>query len=147
MTTTRSKVRNGVLRIGGTDIPTKYIDGTAFTCSARATKVTPTFDKDGDDIEVLCGDKVLAPYDSKFTLDGTIVQQFDQTANFQQYCYTNNGLTKGFYLKLNDVATTPVFYGLIVIHALEEGGDVGSDPGDVDFSFEGVGWYNRYVAP
>lgn len=135
-----SKVRNGTFKLGGTS-PT-WTGAVSFACDPTTIKITPSNDKDGDDLEVLCGDTIPAGRKRSFTVNGDAVQHFDDEEGFQSWCYEHDSESVHFELSFND-GTSPIYSGTIVIEALEEGGDVGANPGTVSFEFEGVGWYER----
>ena len=141
-----SKVSGAKLIFGGT--APDYVDGDEFACDAKSILVTPSSDKDGDDVELACGTTIPAPRKTSYTLNGTGIQRFDEPDRLQAYCYTNDGVTVHFWLRFNDGAS-PIYQGDIVIEALEEGGDAGNNPGDLSFEFDGVGDYTRtvYVDP
>lgn len=135
-----SKVLGASLLLGGT--APDYADGSEFACDAKSIKVTPSNDKDGDDVTLACGTVLAAPRKRTFTLNGTGIQRFDDPAGLQAYAYAHDGESVHFRLKLND-GDSPIYEGTIVIEALEEGGDAGNDPGDLSFEFDGVDWYTR----
>lgn len=136
----RSMVRNGTLKLGGTG-PT-YADATEFNVPIRSVKVTPSSTAPGDPVELLGGAKLAGERTRSYKLEGSSIQQFDNPAAFQAYCFAQDGNTVHFILKFN-AAGSPTYAGDVVVTALPEGGDVGFDPGNVDFSFDGVGWYTR----
>ena len=135
-----SKVLGATLIFGGT--APDYADGQEFACDAKSIKVTPTSDKDGDDVTLACGTVLAAPRKTSYTLNGSGIQRFDDADGLQAYCYTNDGVPVHFWLRFND-GESPVYQGDVVIERLEEGGDAGNDPGDLSFEFDGVGEYTR----
>lgn len=139
-----SKVRNGTFKLGGLTGPA-WTGAVEFACDPTTIKITPKNDKDGDDLEVLCGDTIPAGRKRSFTVNGDAVQHFDDEEGFQAYCYEHDSEQVHFQLEFND-GSSPKYEGTITIVALEEGGDVGGNPGTVAFSFEGVGWYTRTAA-
>jgi hypothetical protein len=135
-----SKVLGAVLRFGGTG--PDYVDGEEFACDAKSIKITPDSSKDGDDVTLACGTVIGAPRKKTYTLNGNIIQRFDEVDRLQAYCFGADGQPVHFWLRFND-GKSPVYQGEVTIERLEEGGDAGSNPGDVAYEFDGVGDYTR----
>lgn len=142
-----SKVRNGSLIFGGT--APDYADGVDFACDAKSMKLTPAASKDGDDIELACGTTIAAPVTETYTLNGTGIQRFNEADRMQAYCTAHAGETVHFRLVFNDEPESPIYSGEVTIVRLEVGGDVGANPGDLSFEFDGVGMWEeeRVTAP
>ena len=136
MTIVESRLKEGTLTLGVTP-------GTTFACQATNVRVTPNYDDDGDDLEVLCGDTIPAGKKETWVLAGTSVQDFDSPDGFLAYCYDNAMTTVDFTWQPNVAA--PTWAGQCVVVALEEGGDVNSRL-TTDWEFDIVGRPTRTAA-
>jgi hypothetical protein len=142
MTITESRLRKGVLTLGGDGT----VPGTSFACQATNVRVTPSYADDGDPIETLCGDSKPAGKKETWVLAGTSVQDFDDPEGFLTFCFDNRMLTVPFTWKPND-GESPEYSGDVVVVALEEGGDVNSRL-TTDWEFQVSGDLVRaYAAP
>jgi len=126
MAVTESKLKTGLLTLGGT-MPVSPATGPPtggeeFSCQATNVTITPAFSDEGDPVETLCGDTVLATTKTDWSLTGTSIQDFDNPDSFQKYTWDNN-LTEVAFLWQPNAGTT-VFYGMVQVRALVIGGDV-----------------------
>lgn len=135
MAITESRVRKGVLTFGA---DTESVD---FSCQPSNVRVTPSYDDDGDRLEVLCGDVIPPGKIESWVLAGTSVQDFDDPQGFQSYCFDNRMLTVPFTWEPNTDGA-PKWSGSVVIVALEEGGDVNTRL-TADFEFDVSGDITR----
>jgi len=112
MSVTQSRVKDGVLTLGGVD----------FSCQATSVRVTPDRQTSGEAAEVLCG--TVVPADSKRvdTLNITSIQDFDDPAGFHAYTWAHDGEEVLFSWWPNPHA--PTYSGKVTVAALESGGDV-----------------------
>jgi hypothetical protein len=128
-----SRLRNGELTFGGNGTGTAV----SFACQATTVAVNPSYDNDGDPVEVLCGERLPAGKRETWTISGTSLQDFDDPQGFLAYCYTHAMETVAFTWKPN-ADGAPTWTGECVILALVEGGDVQSRL-DTDWEFDIVG--------
>jgi hypothetical protein len=125
MAVTESRLKTGKLTLGGTPPvtpPGPPTGGTEFACQATNVTITPAFSEDGDTVETLCGDTVLATTKTDWSLTGTSIQDFDIPDSFIKYTWDNNLTEVPFAWQPNENAT--VFYGVVQVRALTVGGDV-----------------------
>jgi hypothetical protein len=120
MPITESKLKTGVLTLGGTG----GTGGTDFACQATNVRIVPTFNDESDAQETLCGDS-LAPFTTaEWALQGTSIQDFDDPAGFIKFSWDNSLTNVEFSWQPN--AGDTIFSGTVQVRALEVGGDVNS---------------------
>lgn len=101
---------------------------------ADATKVTLNPKADSDDpIDFLDGHSESAAQTVKWTLEGTIKENFSKTG-LQAWCFTNKGKTMPFKFWPNNEGDLG-FQGSVLIAPMAIGGDV-KKKNDQDFSFD-----------
>lgn len=131
MTIVESRVKSGVLTLDTED----------FSCQPTNVRVTPSYDDDGDPLEVLCGDTIPAGKKESWVVAGTAVADFDSPTGFLSFCFENRMQTVPFKWQPN-ITGAPTWEGSCVIVALEEGGDVNVRL-TTDFEFDVSGELTR----
>jgi hypothetical protein len=124
MPTTESKVRKGLLQLEGAT-PATWEE---FSCQPTNVSIVPdTTTNQGDELEVLCGDKLTsADSDTRSaTLNIEAVQDFTNATGFQAYSWMHDGEKRRFrWSPTSDVADQ--WEGTISVRATEVGGEVGT---------------------
>lgn len=113
-----SRLKNGKLTLGAAP-------GTEFSCQVINLRIKSNYNTD-DGQETLCGDLVAGSTTLKGrSLAGTVIQDFDDTAGFVNYCFTNDLTTVAFSYEPNATGS-PVYSGNVIIQVPDEtaGGDV-----------------------
>lgn len=113
MPPTETKLRTGVLTIGGTD----------FAAQATAVRVNPAHNTQGDPLELLSGDVLPASTTRADTLAITAVQDFSNPAGFQSYSWAHDLEVVAFTWQPRG-AGGETFTGQVEVRALPVGGDV-----------------------
>jgi hypothetical protein len=117
---TESKLKNGLLTLGGTGTP--VIGGIEFGCQPTNVRLTPSHDETGDEVETLCGDSLPPDVKTTWALAGTSIQDFDDPAGFIVWSIENNLTDQPFTWQPNEGDTA--VSGTVQVRALEFGGDV-----------------------
>jgi hypothetical protein len=125
MPVVQSKVRSGLLQLEGAAANTWE----TFSCQPTAVAITPTNTEGttGDELEVLCGDKIPgdATSDEKgATLDITAIQDFDDPNGLQKYAWVSDGLVKAFRWRPT-ADSQDLWEGTVRVRAIGVGGTVG----------------------
>ena len=104
-----------------------------FSCQVASAALVP--DNAEDDVTpTLCDPKPVAPVTTTWTLEGTVIQDFEDPDGFQKYCFDNGNATVPFeYVPNTDVGTT--FTGEVLIVPIQIGGEV-AEQSTVDFAFQ-----------
>jgi hypothetical protein len=125
MPVVQSKVRSGLLQLQGAAANTWE----TFSCQPTAVAITPTNTEGttGDELEVLCGDKIPGDATSEekgATLDITAIQDFDDPNGLQRYAWVNDGQTRAFRWRPTADAQD-LWEGTVRVRAIGVGGTVG----------------------
>lgn len=119
-----SKLKSGVLTLGGTDTGGVITGGQEFACQATNVRLSPSFNDSGDELETLCGDKLAPDTKTTWSLQGTSVQDFDNPDGLIKFAFDNNLMNVPFSWQPN--AGDMKWTGTVQMRALETGGDVNS---------------------
>lgn len=111
-----SRLRNGLLTIGGV----------TFATQASNVTLSPDVDEEGDTLEVLSGDTILPSERTSWTLGIEAVQDFDDPAGFVNYAFQNAGDVVDFTWRPGPAGDSPTYAGSVKVRAVEIGGDVNS---------------------
>jgi hypothetical protein len=120
MTVTQSKVRNGSLILGGLDTAA---GGVEFACQASAVSITSDFEEDGDTVETLCGDTVLADTAQTATLKFTSIQDFEDPDGLVRWSW-DTSLQVVPFSWTPDKTKVPKITGTVQVRRLDIGGEV-----------------------
>lgn len=133
MALTDSRLGPGTLTLGTTE----------FGAQATNVRLVPTVEEiDGTPT---LADPTPAPETQAPTwaLEGTAIQDWEDTTGFVDYCRENSGTTVAFtWVPNTSGATDPTFTGNCVVKAIEIGGDVAVQLTS-DFSFRVIGQPTR----
>jgi hypothetical protein len=130
-TIVESRLKNGTLTFGtGTPVD--------FSCQATNVRVTPSYEDDGDALEVLCGATKAPGKKGSYVLAGTVIQDFDTASGFVAYTWDNETQVVDFSWTPNDATTGTSIVGKCTIVGVEIGGDVNTRlTTDFEFDCEG----------
>lgn len=120
MTITESKLYHGTLILGGT---APGVGGTDFSCQPSNVTVTASSSTSGDDLETLCGDKLLAETTLAWELDFTAVQDWEDPDGLIKYSW-DNALTEVPFRWIPNGEKTVQIDGVVQVLPLDLGGDV-----------------------
>ena len=125
MAVVQSKVRQGLLQLQGDAVNTWE----TFSCQPTSVAITPTNTEGtaGEDIEVLCGDKIsgdAASDERGATLDITAIQDFTDANGLIAYSWKHDGETRLFRWRSTD-QTDDLWEGTVRVRAIQVGGEVG----------------------
>lgn len=115
---TESKLKNGLLTLGGTG----GTGGTEFGCQPTNVRITPSHDESGDEVETLCGDTLSPDVKTTWSLAGTSIQDFDNPDGLIAYSVEHNLEDVEFVWQANEGEFKVA--GTLQVRALEIGGDV-----------------------
>lgn len=120
MPPTDSRLGPGTLTIG---------ELTETGCQMSNVRLTPEHSEE-EGVPVLCDPDPVPTFKTKWTLNGTAIQDFELAAatGFQEYCRASNGLEKPFTWVPNTNyggATKVQYSGTVQIRAVEIGGEIG----------------------
>jgi hypothetical protein len=119
MTVTESKLRKGLLILGGLAAP----PGVDFACQPTAVSVTSEFNEDGEKVETLCGDELLPTTTAAATLKFTAIQDFEDIDGLVRYSWAHN-LEVVDFRWTPDPTKIPSLTGTVQVRRLDIGGDV-----------------------
>lgn len=119
-----SRVKEGHLSFGGAT-------PSDFSCQPSNVRLTPTSNQD-DPLEVLCGDIITGSGTTSWVLQGTAVQDFDDSSGFILFCFQNDGEEVPFTWQPNK--NSGVWSGTCFVAAVEVGGDANTRI-TTDFTF------------
>lgn len=132
MTTTDSRLGPGTLTLGTTDYGAQC-SNVRLVPSKDSTDGTPTLGTPEPPKDVK----------TSWTLSGTVVQDWESSTGFVEYCRTNDNTQVSFIWEPNtDVGVT--YSGTVTVSAIEIGGDVAAQ-NTSDFEFDVVGAITRGV--
>jgi hypothetical protein len=136
MAATDSRLGPGTLTLGTL---------TGAGCQMSNVKLVPEFDEE-DGTPTLCDPKPAPLSTTSWALEGSAVQDWEDSAGFVEFCRTNDGSTVAFEWVPNSTLTPVVTYaGSCQVRAVEIGGDVAVQ-NTTDFSFPVVGDFTRTEA-
>ena len=113
-----SRVKKGSLKLGATGLGQKD-----FSCQPTAITIEPSYNTDGDPLEVLCGDTILPSTTRTDALKFTAIQDFDDPQGLVAYSWNNDMEPVPFEWKPSG-ATGPTYTGTVEVRALTVGGDI-----------------------
>lgn len=115
---------------------------TGAGCQMSNVRLVPSQDEE-DGTPTLCDPDPAPQVSESWALEGTAIQDWEDSAGFVEFCRTNSGNTVTFEWVPNTTLTPAVtFSGSCQVRAVEIGGDVGSQ-NTTDFSFPVVGDVTR----
>jgi hypothetical protein len=120
VTIVESKLYHGKLVLGGTE---PGVGGTDFSCQPSNVTITASASTSGDDIETLCGDKLLAETTLAWELDFTAIQDWSDPEGLVKYSWDMALETVYFLWVPNDTETVQIS-GEVQVQPLDLGGDV-----------------------
>lgn len=109
---------------------------TQFESQLSNCRVVPNVDR-GDPIHVLSGEEAPGDRTERWTLAGTLVQDFGSTESKQEWLFTHRGEEHPFVFTPSTAAGRQV-RGEVTVEAVEIGGDANTKP-TADFEFQLVG--------
>lgn len=126
MPITDSRVSKGTLKftLTGGGGPGTPLD---ISCQVTSIACTPKVNA-GNSQQVLCGDTSNTGGTTDWTLDATVIQDWDKVApdqSFVLWCLTNDGKAATVAWTPNDGAKTPAFAGTVTVQPIAIGGAVG----------------------
>jgi hypothetical protein len=115
---------------------------TGAGCQMSNVKLVPEVDEE-DGTPTLCDPEPAPLSTTKWALEGSAVQDWQEADGFVEFCRLNDGSTVSFTWNPNTSYTPDVAYsGSCQVRAVEIGGDVGVQQ-TTDFSFPVVGDLTR----
>lgn len=111
-------------------------DLTVFSSQVTSIVLKPSVDK-GDPIDVLSGEQASGDRSEKFTLEGTLLQDFGATDSTTEYLFENRGTDMPFEY-VPSTSRGKKITGILTVEAIDIGGDVKTKPTS-DFAFDVIG--------
>lgn len=113
MPITDSRLKGGTLTLGAT----------SFAKQMTSVALTPSTEEDGEPVETLDGSEISAEEKTTWSLDLGAIQDFDDSAGFIAYTWTNAGDEVAFTWEPNSV-DAPSYGGTVKVRPVAVGGDV-----------------------
>lgn len=136
MTVVDSRLGPGTLSLGTM---------TGAGCQMSNVKLVPTREET-EGTPTLCEPKPAPLIETTWSLQGSAVQDWENSAGFVEFCRNNDGQTVSFTWVPNTSLTPEVaFSGSVQVRAVEFGGDIGKQ-NTTDFEFPVVGALDRTEA-